>query len=440
MRERIGVLGGGLVGALISIFLVKRGFRVEVFEKRPDPRKSPTSEGRSINLALSHRGIHSLRLAGVFHDIQPILIPMYGRKIHSESGIDFHSYGRSDQFINAVSRHQLNTILIDQAERSGVSFHFGEVIQKTNAATGSVSLPSGISHHFDFIIGADGAFSELRKSIGQLDKSFQTTEEILSHGYKELTIPPVNQSFALDPNALHIWPRKDFMLIALPNTDLSFTCTLFLANDGNPSFAQLNTSEKISAFMETSFPDVMQFIPDPVGQFQKNPTSNLQNIRTYPWVFKKTLLIGDAAHAIVPFYGQGMNAGFEDCRILVETLEANQLNWPESVKAFQQHRKKDADAIAELALQNFLEMRHDVIDEEFLKRKMVEKRLNEKFPNDWLPLYSMVTFSDMPYHEALKTGKLQLKAIRTLGNDYDPENVDLDSLLNTFKKLAQAAH
>ena len=439
MRERIGVLGGGLVGALISILLVKKGFRVEVFEKRPDPRKNNASEGRSINLALSHRGIRALTLAGVFEEIEPLLIPMYGRMIHTEDQTDFHSYGRKDQFINSISRHQLNTVLIAHAESAGVSFHFGETIQKTNPSTGSITLPSGISHHFEFIIGADGAYSELRKTMALQDDSFMTNEDTLSHGYKELNIPPVDETFALDPNALHIWPRKDYMLIALPNTDKSFTCTLFLSNEGQPSFSELKTSAQIKGFLEESFPDAIKLIPDPVDQFQKNPTSTLQNIKTYPWAFKKALLIGDAAHAIVPFYGQGMNAGFEDCRILIELLEDNHFNWEKTVELFQVQRKKDADAIAELALQNFLEMRKHVIDEAFLKRKQLESRLHKVFPDKWLPLYSMVTFSDIPYHEALQTGKLQLQAIQSLGDDYNPDTVDLKALIQTFSKLTQAA-
>ncbi|MEQ8879315.1 MAG: NAD(P)/FAD-dependent oxidoreductase [Cyclobacteriaceae bacterium] len=438
MRERIGVLGGGLVGALISILLVKKGFRVEVFEKRPDPEKNISTEGRSINLALSHRGIRALTLAGVFEEIEPLLIPMYGRMIHIENNTDFQSYGRKDQFIDSVSRQQLNAVLIAHAKKSGVTYHFKQPIQKTNPVTGGITLPSGISHHFDFIIGADGAFSELRKTIGGLDNTSATTEETLSHGYKELTIPAIDGSYALDPNVLHIWPRKDYMLIALPNTDKSFTCTLFLANEGQPSFSRITSPQQIKDFLEGSFSDAMKLIPDYVDQFQKNPTSTLQNIKTYPWTYQKALLIGDAAHAIVPFYGQGMNAGFEDCRILIELLESNHLNWDKTVTDFQRKRKKDADAIAELALQNFLEMRKHVIDEAFLRRKQLESRLNNAFPDEWLPLYSMVTFSDMPYHEALHTGKLQLQAIQSLGNDYNPDNVDLKALIDTFKMLAQA--
>ncbi len=439
MRERIGVIGGGLVGALMSILLVKRGLRVEVFEKRPDPRKRLSSEGRSINLALSHRGIRTLKLAGVYQQVEPLLIPMYGRMIHSDKETNFQSYGRKDQFINSVSRHQLNAILIDQAEKSGASFHFDQVIQKADPATGNIVLPSGIIHQFDFIIGADGAFSELRKSIGQLDTNYKTEENVLSHGYKELNIPPKKGEFSLDPNALHIWPRKDYMLIALPNNDKSFTCTLFLGNEGQTSFARLMEPKSIQAFLEASFPDAVALIPDAIDQFQKNPTSSLQNIKTYPWAYKKSLLIGDAAHAIVPFYGQGMNAGFEDCRILIELLESNQFNWGKTVDQFQAQRKADADAIAELALQNFIEMRNDVVEEEFLKRKQLEKRLYQAFPEEWLPLYSMVTFSDIPYHEALKIGQLQQRAIQSLGENYEPELVILDEVLNRFKKLTQAA-
>ncbi|XOV93031.1 MAG: FAD-dependent oxidoreductase [Bacteroidota bacterium] len=438
MRERIAVLGGGMVGTLFSILLVKRGFRVEVFEKRPDPRKHHTSEGRSINLALSHRGIRALKMAEVYDEIKPVLLPMYGRKIHTEKGIDFHPYGQSDQFINSVSRHELNAALIEQAERSGASFHFEHLISEVDPKKGSITIPSGISHHFDFLVGADGALSLLRKTFEKRNASFHIDAEKLAHGYKELTIAPRGNEFAIDPKALHIWPRNNYMLIALPNPDKSFTCTLFLANKGDTSFENLKSPDQIRKFIEASFPDIPGLIPDVVDQFLSNPTSYLQTIRASPWVYEKSLLLGDAAHAIVPFYGQGMNAGFEDCRILIELLESNNYDWNKSVHAFQDQRKQDTDAIAELALQNFLEMRAHVIDEAYLKRKELEARLFAAFPDEWLPLYSMVTFSDTPYHEALRLGRLQKEAISSIDSAYDPKTVDLEGLINTFKRLKQA--
>ncbi len=436
MSKKIGVLGGGLVGSLISILLVKEGYHVEVFEKRPDPRDLSNSGGRSINLALSHRGIRTLKMAGVFESIEPLLIPMYGRMVHTNSSIDFQPYGRRDQYINSVSRHQLNTLLITKAEEAGVRFYFEENIEDIRPENAALSMSSGSVHSFDFLIGADGAFSSLRKKISEKDSSHNSSEEKLSHSYKELTIPAFNDQFAMDPLALHIWPRKNFMLIALPNTDHSFTCTLFLGDRGDPSFEQLDSQEKIRTFLQDSFPDVIPLLEDPIHQFQSNPTSSLQTIKTFPWAYQKSLLIGDAAHAIVPFYGQGMNAGFEDCRIFVELLQASDHDWARTAQDFQLIRKKDADAIAELALRNFLEMREGVIDESFLKRKQLEKRLNGA-SGEWLPLYSMVTFSDLPYHKALKLGELQDHIIKDLGENYDPKTLDLIPLLEDFKKLKQ---
>ncbi len=439
-KEKIGILGAGLVGTLLSILLSKKGFNVSVFEKRSDPRTYSRPEGRSINLALSHRGIRTLKMAGIFDQIKPLLIPMFGRSIHTDQGLSFHSYGTSDQHINSISRYQLNSALIEHAAKSTVNLHFETLIEAVDTIRGVIKLDSGVNHDFDYLIGADGAFSVLRRAMIKNNDKHKSEEKILTHGYKELTIPSINNEFAIDPNSLHIWPRKSFMLIALPNLDKTFTCTLFLDNQGAPSFDQLNSSDAIGSFFRNHFPEIISLIPNYLQQFLENPTSSLGTIKAYPWVHEKSLLIGDAAHSIVPFYGQGMNAGFEDCRILLETLETNQYNWDVTLNQFQKTRKPDADAIAQLALENFIEMRDHVIDELFLKRKELEAIMHKAFPSEWVPLYSMVTFSDLPYHEALETGKLQLKAIETLGRDFDPKSVDLKLLINTFKKLKTSDH
>lgn len=440
MSKQIGIVGGGLVGSLLSTLLQKRGYQIQVFEKRSDPRKQQLSGGRSINLALSHRGIRTLKMAEVFDDVEPLLIPMYGRMVHVEGDLDFQPYGTNKQHINSVSRHDLNTKLIDSAEGQGVNFHFEAELKNVAPDTASVELTSGETHSFDFLIGADGAFSTLRRLINEEQSNFRTEEELLTHSYKELTIPSKNKQYAMDPNALHIWPRSNYMLIALPNPDQSFTCTLFLGDDGDPSFRQLKTNSDIESFLRNSFPDAFELMNDPVAQFHQNPTSSLQTIRTYPWVYKQSLLIGDAAHAIVPFYGQGMNAGFEDCRVFVELLESHNHDWERTAIAFQENRKRDTDAIADLALMNFLEMRAHVIDPEFLERKKLEKKLHETYPDEWLPLYSMVTFSDIPYHEALRLGKIQFEAIKSETANKNMLSPDLSKVLEAFKKLKKAPH
>lgn len=439
-KAQIGILGAGLVGTLLSCLLARRGFSVQVFEKRPDPRSGATSEGRSINLALSHRGIRTLKVAGIFDQVEKLLIPMFGRTIHTDEGLDFHSYGKSDQHINAVSRHKLNTVLIEHAQASGVELHFDTLVENADPDHSSLTLDTGVNYQFDGLIGADGAFSMLRKIMAKRNTIHTSEGELLAHRYKELTIPAKSDEYAIDPNSLHIWPRKNYMLIALPNLDKTFTCTLFLPAHGDSSFDQLVSKEAVTHFFKESFPDILPLMPNYSEQFQTNPNSSLHTIKAYPWVYHRSLLIGDAAHAIVPFYGQGMNAGFEDCRIFMEILEINQFDWEKSISQFQESRKADTDAIAHLALQNFLEMRDHVINEEFLKRKELEIRMQEAFPEHWLPLYSMVTFSDIPYRIALKTGEIQLKAIQTLGKNYDPKSVDLRKLLQTFKKLMKDDH
>jgi kynurenine 3-monooxygenase len=412
-KKHIAVVGAGLVGTLISIYLKKRGYAVSLFERRGDMRKQEVGGGRSINLALSNRGIKALNEVGLADAIKKNAIPMHGRMVHAIDGQQsLHPYGKEGQFINSISRSGLNMVLMDEAERLGVEILFNQRIE-------SIDIPrTRVVHHasniqpqtssFDHIIGADGAYSAIRSAF-QVSDRFDYSQTYIEHGYKELTIPAKpDGSFQMEKNALHIWPRESFMLIALPNPDGSFTCTLFFPFDGPLSFASIKNKEDVQAFFKKYFQDAMIMMPTLEEDFLSNPTSSLVTVRCYPWSKNNSLLIGDAAHGIVPFFGQGMNAGFEDCRILNDLLEQYQDDWQKVLPEFQLQRKPDTDAIAQLALDNFIEMRDLVDDPQFILRKKIEAKLHHLYPDKWIPLYSMVTFHEnMRYSDALKIGKKQ---------------------------------
>ena len=412
--NKITINGAGLVGSLLSILLAKRGFQVNVYDMRPDPRTQSFAGGRSINLALSNRGWKALDKAGIAEEIKKQAIPMKGRMMHSIDGeITFQPYGKSGQEIFSVSRNGLNQALIEHSSQySNVNFLFNRKCIDVNLEEKTIQFEDyftkeKIQTDYDNLIGCDGAFSAVRGAMLKKNR-FNYSQEFLEYGYKELLIKPTaTDDFALEPHALHIWPRKQFMLIALPNADRSFTVTLFLAYEGEHSFEKLQTQTEILHFFETFFPDTLSLIPDLVNQFMENPTGSLVTIKCQPWCNGNSLLIGDAAHAIVPFYGQGMNAGFEDCSILDDLLENNSQSLSTVFEKFYLSRKIDADAIANLALKNFIEMRDLVADPEFLLRKKIEARLHSEFPEKWIPLYSMVTFSHIPYAEALANGQKQ---------------------------------
>lgn len=409
VKKSIAISGAGLVGSLTAIYLKKRGYNVTVFERRHDMRKSGAEGGRSINLALSNRGIRALEEVGLADELRKVAIPMHGRMMHDKQGkLSSFAYGKEGQFINSVSRSGLNIVLMNEAEKLGVQFRFDQRIQKVDFEKTQLFVEGKSGEAFDLIIGADGAFSAVRGSFQFTDR-FDYEQDYIDHGYKELHIPPgANGSFQLEKNYLHIWPRESFMMIALPNPDGSFTCTLFFPFDGNPSFGMLKTNADVEKFFEETFPDAKRLMPSLLEDFNTNPTSSLVTIKCYPWVRNKTLLIGDAAHGIVPFYGQGMNAGFEDCRVLNDLLNQHGDNWMVVLPEFQKLRKPDADAIAQLALDNFIEMRDLVVDADFLLRKKIEGKLYELFPDKWVPLYPMVTFMDtMRYSDALRTGQKQ---------------------------------
>jgi kynurenine 3-monooxygenase len=424
-NKHIAIVGAGLVGSLAAIYLARRGYTISVFERRPDMRIGNAEAGRSINLALSTRGIRALEEVGLADELRKVAIPMHGRVMHDiQEKLTFQPYGKEGQFINSISRTDLNIVLMNEAERFGAKIFFDHRCTNINFEKTELTLTrqhsgtpghrsfgrGGSAQKFDLIIGADGAFSAVRLAM-QLTDRFNYSQHYIEHGYKELHIPPgKNGSFALEKNALHIWPRESFMMIALPNPDGSFTCTLFFPFEGDPSFVTLEGKQKITSFFEKNFPDAVKLIPDIVNDFERNPTSSLVTVKCFPWSRNKTFLIGDAAHGIVPFYGQGMNAGFEDCRILNELLEKYNDAWDETLPEFQSVRKPDTDAIAQLAFDNFIEMRDLVADADFLLRKKIEAKLHELFPSRWIPQYSMVTFYDtIRYSDAYRIGKKQKK-------------------------------
>ena len=435
----VTIIGAGLVGSLLSLYLLKRGYKVRLYERRPDMRKEKISAGRSINLALSDRGIKALEEVGIMDDIRNICIPMHGRFIHNVDGTTaFQPYGKNGQFINSVSRGELNKKLIDLAEKHGAEIYFTHKCEKINWDKGEIVFEvAGLipqTAEFKFLFAADGAYSAARLEHQLQCDRFQYSQYYINFGYKELNIPAGKDgSFQMEKNALHIWPRGNYMLIALPNIDGSFTCTLFFPFEGEPSFASLNTKEKVSMFFQETFADAFPLMPAVAEDFFINPTSSLVTVKCYPWIRdQKFALIGDAAHAIVPFFGQGMNCGFEDCSVLNSLMEKHKDDWKKILPDYQQFRKPDADAIAELALNNFIEMRDKVADPKFLLQKKIEARLHEKYPDRWIPAYSQVTFNpQIRYSEALERGNKQ-EAIMS----ENMKDINVGELLNDDKFYA----
>ncbi|MDN3204274.1 FAD-dependent oxidoreductase [Algoriphagus sediminis] len=440
-NNKVTLLGAGLIGSLMSIYLRRQGLDVKVYDKRPDKRKTPFTEGgRSINMALSTRGWKSLEECGLKDKVLPLAIPMYGRRIHDEhGGTTFAPYGKEDQAIYSISRGGFNQLLAEEAERLGAEFCFDHKAKDTDFRTQEITFetPEGDKViQSDVIIGADGAYSSLRMSM-QKQIRFNYKQEYISHGYKELTIPPTEDGeFAMDPNALHIWPRGKFMLIALPNPDKSFTGTLFLPFEGTKvCFDKIQDAGDLTSVFKAYFEDAYQLMPDLTEEFFRNPTSALINVECYPWVNGQSLLIGDASHAMVPFYGQGMNCGFEDCSILNGLIEKyGTSSWDMVFEKFQKIRKDDTAAICQMAMDNFVEMRDTVADPKFMLRKKIEAKLHELYPKDWVPLYTMVTFTDIPYAEAYAQGKLQESIMdKVMSNPLITENwnkMDYEEIIN----------
>lgn len=440
--EQITIVGAGLVGSLQAIYMAKKGYEVSVYEGRDDMRKASLSAGRSINLALSNRGWKALEIAGIKNEIEKMAIPMHGRIMHDiEGNTTFQPYGKDGEAIYSVSRGGLNRQLMNSADAyNNVHFYFNHKCEDIDLKTNTLFFEDKITSKIkevktDRVFATDGAFSAIRTRLQKTDR-FNYEQKFLAHGYKELSIPPTKDGgFLMDKNALHIWPRGEFMLIALANEDGSFTCTLFFPFEGKQSFESLKTKEDVVTFFKEVFPDALEMMPSIGEEYFSNPTASLVTIKCSPWNYKsQILLMGDSSHAIVPFYGQGMNSGFEDCTVFNTIFESSDRNWDQAFNQFSETRKKDTDAISDLALQNFIEMRDLVGDEQFLLRKKIEKKIFEKHPSKWMPLYSQVTFSHIPYSEALAAGKKQDKimdaimAKPNIENTWDSNEIEADIL------------
>ena len=413
--KNIAVVGAGLVGSLQAILMAQKGYNVSVFERREDLRKAKLISGKSINLALSDRGWKALELAGIAEDIRAISIPMYKRCMHAPDGtLTYQPYGKDDEAIYSVSRGGLNQKLMNLADDyPNIEYFFDRKCQDLDLSTNTLTFKNTAEQtdeerSFDRIFATDGAFSAVRMRM-QKSTMFDYSQKFLDHGYKELVIPAnADGTHKLDKNCLHIWPRGEFMMIALANLDGSFTCTLFFPMTGETSFETLKTREQVSDFFDKTFSDAVELMPTLLDDYFGNPTSTLIMVRCDPWNYKdKVLLLGDAAHAIVPFYGQGMNCGFEDCTVFDEFYKAANGNWDGLMKAFSDQRVPDGNAILDLALMNYVEMRDLTADPDFLLRKKIEAKFTQLHPGKWMPLYSQVTFSNTRYSDALKNDQRQ---------------------------------
>ena len=440
MPRQVTILGAGLVGSLLAILMRRRGYPVTIYERRPDMRKAAIGAGRSINLAMSTRGWGALELAGLKEAMEPIAIPMKGRFLHQPDGSTaFQPYGRNGEAIYSVSRGELNKQLMSLAEQNGAEIRFNQRCSRVDVAANTIYLEetadsgntpsnqlamsnSQSAIAADLLFGADGAFSALRTSYSHMER-VSSSQQYIEYGYKELNIAAGDGgSWQMEKQALHIWPRGKFMLIALPNTDGSFTCTLFMPFEGPDSFSALSDADAIKAFFEKHFADAIPLMPDYLEQFSTNPVASLITTHISQWhVGDKSALIGDAAHAIVPFYGQGMNAGFEDCSVLNRLMDAHGEDWSAIMNEYQRLRKPAGDAVAQLALLNFTEMRDKVADPRFLQRKKIEKEIGIRYPEQFTSVYELVSFSHTPYATALQCIAAQDKLLERIMTEGDFE-------------------
>lgn len=446
------VIGSGLVGSLWAVYLSRAGYKVEVYERRSDMRLQRMSAGKSINLAMSFRGWKALEEVGIAEQIRQIAIPMYGRELHHPDGATkYQPYGNHEQAIYSVSRGDINATLMSIAEKNnGVHIHFnqecinmdlkGGKASFRHTQTGTITEASA-----DVIFATDGAFSAARyHGMQRLDR-FTYSQTYIPDGYREILLPAnPDGTHKLSPNALHIWPRGRFMLIALPNFDGSYTCTLFMPfEDHEHCFNNLDSREKVTAFFREVFPDFYNMMPEVADHWEEHPLSSLAIIRCFPWTHGKLALMGDAAHATVPFFGQGMNCGFEDCSVMWQLMQEYKENWPLIFKEYERLRKPNGDAVQDLSLQNYIVMRDKVADPEFLLLQKIERRINYLYPNRYFPLYSMVSFTDIEYITALTKGNAQEAMIKNLIADsgiteHTAEEV-VDRIIHDFMSSTKAA-
>lgn len=439
--KHVTILGAGLVGSLLAILMRRRGYPVTVYERRPDMRKAAIGAGRSINLAMSTRGWNALELAGLKEDMETIAIPMKGRFLHMPDGSTaFQPYGRNGEAIYSVSRGELNKRLMSLAESAGTKLQFSKRCARVDVAANTLYLEdteggantpsnqvvSGAEQTpvpAELLFGADGAFSSLRTSYSQMDR-VSAAQDYIEYGYKEMSFPAADGgAWLLEKEALHIWPRGKFMLIALPNVDGTFTGTLFMPFEGENSFEMLADDTAVEPFFQKYFADAIPLMPDYKEQFRNNPVASLITTHISKWHHgEQSALIGDAAHAIVPFYGQGMNAGFEDCSVLSTLMDAHGEDWTSILPEYQRRRKPAGDAVADLALMNFIEMRDKVADPKFLERKKIEKEIGKRFPTEFTSVYEMVSFSHTPYATAMQCIAAQDRLLERIMSEGDFES------------------
>jgi len=446
-KESVLIIGAGLCGSLHAIMLAQKGYNVKLYEKRPDMRTIEMGGGRSINLALSNRGIAALKMVGLEEEVKSLCIPMYGRQLHLADGTQrFSSYsGRDDEYINSISREGLNILLLNKAEA------FAKVDLVFNMECKAIELETGVSKFLDhktdkeislttdICFGTDGAGSIVRRNmLGKTtDLLFNYSQDFLRHGYKELSIPPAaDGGWRIEKNALHIWPRGAHMMIALPNLDGSFTVTMFNPYEGDVGFNTIDTEEKIMNYFTSEFPDVLEHMPDLVQDYFDNPVGTLGTIKCYPWqAYGKNCLLGDAAHAIVPFYGQGMNASLEDVKVFSEHMEMGFENWETLLQKYQDNRKPNADAIGDLALDNFYEMKEHVSQVDFIQKRILEMKMEQTYP-DYYSKYALVTFrEDLSYQEAMNLGRKQDDLLLKLCKNRKAEEMNLDEVYAEVRAL-----
>ena len=439
------IVGAGLVGSLWAVYLKKAGYKVTMYERRPDMRLNNISAGKSINLATSFRGWKALDEVGIGDQIREIAIPMYGRTLHHLDGTtSYQPYGKQDQAIFSVSRGAINAKLMSIAEENGdTRIIFNEECVQVDLEQGMVAFRNTMSGEItttkaDVVFAADGAFSAIRYQGMQKLDQFNYSQQYIADGYREILLPAnLDGTYKLAKETLHIWPRGRFMLIALPNFDGSFTCTLFMPfEDHKYCFRDLDSKAKVSDFFRNVFPDFYELLPTVAENWEDHPLSSLAIIRCFPWTHGKVALMGDAAHATVPFFGQGMNCGFEDCSVMWQLMQQHHENWEVIFETYQNLRKPNGDAVQDLSLQNYIVMRDKVNDADFLLLQRIERRINYLYPEAYFPLYSMVSFTDIEYQTALQKGNEQEARIMNLINAHqinqETTDASIDDIIHEF--------